>query len=322
MLNVTHENGHIVKNFSKPHDSSTYANLSERIKNQFLEIISDSAQPEKSFQKMDSTESDVLLIIDVTEEPKTALGFPIRLIWLPYLILTITLLILITVSFCKYHEKHGHKYRQGGLFSGIPMFKKLGDFLERHQEEHMAPEPGTSQIPRPPPPPPPRQNKDYYEIQGHQVISVNQSISARTSVIIEPKSCNMCNCQNGRSTSHHDHHPVVHNNVPNVCTEKPVKRNPSVKRQPSTKRRSKTSDQVVFTKNDNGSMIDIRVTGSESISMFKTSFLPTKTTTTTSVWSTASKPNKKDYTQLPSSTGLPYYENEVEDVYLISKSQL
>lgn len=325
MPNATNGNGHILRILSKPYDSLTYANISEKLKNQFLEIISDSAQPEKSYQKMDSTDSDILLLIDVTEEPKTAMGFPIRFLWLPYLLLTILLLILISVSFCKYHEKHGHKYRQGGLFSGIPVIKKCFDFLERHQEEHMAPEPGTSHIPRPsqPPPPPRTTSKDYYEIQGQQVITVNQSTSTRTSVIIEPKSCNMCNCQHGKSTTPHEH-PVVPNNVPNTCTEtKSVRRNPSIKRHPSSKRSSRaSSDKVTFTNNTNGSMIDIRVTGNESVNMFKTSFLPTKTTTTTSVWSTASKPNKKDYTKLPSSSGLPYYENEVEDVYLISQSQL
>ena len=44
------------------------------------------------------------------EPEHTQTGIPVKFIWLPYLGLTLVLVVLVAFSFWQYHRKHGHKY--------------------------------------------------------------------------------------------------------------------------------------------------------------------------------------------------------------------
>lgn len=47
-----------------------------------------------------------------TAAPADSQGFPLSILWLPYVLLSLLLVSLMIVSFVHYHRKHGHKYHQ------------------------------------------------------------------------------------------------------------------------------------------------------------------------------------------------------------------
>ncbi len=61
------------------------------------------------------------------EEEKTATGIPIKIIWLPYVLFSLIIIGLMGASFYKYHKKHGSKYE-----------RRREEMIKKHQAQAQA----------------------------------------------------------------------------------------------------------------------------------------------------------------------------------------
>ncbi len=179
-----------------------------------------------------------IVVPSVWEEERTRSGIPIRYIWIPYVLLSMIILALMILSFMKFHKKHGHKY----LRRREDMLRNTN--LQQQQQQ--------------------QQQRQQNQVPNHPPRGVGVALSPRGVAgghHLPPNG--------GPNASHsvHYHHPSSSHNSHN-----PRGANHTTVKKTSNPRRHKP---LTFARNANGSMVDLRVAGNDSISMFKTSFAPT-----------------------------------------------
>ena len=264
-----------------------------------------------------ATATVVAKIADDAEDT-TATGIPISLIWMPYVLLTLIIISLMIASFCKYHKKHGHKY-----------VRRREELAKKHQQalnqmnlqlhivqNQVGHTPGVRESDRGgrgrgPGLLPPNGGPSSIEAGsssrylGHNKVGTKTSSVMKTTPIREP---NKQRSNNSKSASKQPQQ--TSSSRPNNGRNLP--------------KNNKRHKPLTFTRNENGSMVDLRVVEKEkgrSTKMFKTPFYSHKALSPLTV------PCPGEYltlpTTLPSATSpLAYSDDDDDHSHLIHQTKL
>ena len=278
--------------------------------------------------------SSVVLAIPTSPTPpddveRTATGIPIRLIWLPYVGLTLLLLAMMCLSFVHYHRKNGHKYRR----RREELLKQFGDGVTVETPANG----GFTISPEQPVNPfhhrPPKQNP-HFQPSSSSIESQLYTVRSKKS---DEDSKQALNRQNSSSIfrqisapqSSSSKQPAYSPRGVPLVTPKPQPQSapptyppPQYPPQPLYSKHGRAADSgsharrhkrpLVFTTNLNGSMVDIRCGVKESHRTFKPKSSRSTSLPTTSIWTL---PHLSARAQQHRHSGMKgaYAEQEFED---------
>ena len=266
------------------------------------------------------------------EEEKTATGIPISLIWMPYVAFTLVILGLMMASFYKYHKKHGHKY-----------VRRREELAKKHQQAlnqmnlQTAAGAGTvhNQVGHHPP-----------GIRGgHEGERRGRDRGGGGTL---PPNGGPSSIEDSSSSRYRNHNQAPSSKQPRSSTSKPSPNRAHNKQRSNTSgstpnqtsshsggtgrtnngkgqtKNNKRHKPLTFTRNENGSMVDLRVEEKDkggSTKMFKTSFYTHKPL---SPWTV---PRPGEYSTLPTTLPSPasplaFSDDDDDHSYLIHQTKL
>ena len=218
------------------------------------------------------------------DEEMTRSGIPIRLIWVPYLVLTLIILSLMIASFVRFHIKHGHKY-----------LRRREELMLRHNQAAAAAQAAARGENKPPPNGGPTLTLSPNNPTGVPPHSAQQTASSSSTTTNnhhstinhhrhlprEPPGIHTTGGPRGLPPPHKVvssssskvalHHP--HHALPRSASAAAANKKTLASTGPRHARRNRP---IAFTRNANGSMVDLRVAGVDSVTMFKSSFCPAR----------------------------------------------
>lgn len=236
------------------------------------------------------------------DEETTRSGIPIRLIWVPYLVLTLIIISLMIASFVRFHVKHGHKYLR----------RREELMLRHHQRTQAAAEAAAASTQNPQSPPP----------NGGPNLTVTIVPTPTTIPPVKPSNDNhLMNHHRPPPTgnSHRRANPNNHRSLNNRLPP-PHKIN-SKHSSGNVKKTRRRNRPIAFARNSNGSMVDLRVAGVDSVSMFKSSFSTAASRRQPIHWSLPERGRPPPYTSI-SSPGSGLSDEEDDHVLLIHQSKV
>ena len=262
------------------------------------------------------------------EEEKTATGIPISLIWMPYVAFTLVILGLMLASFYKYHKKHGHKY-----------VRRREELAKKHQQalkqmNQQAAAAGTVQNQVGHHPPGIREGESRGRDRGGAGTlppnggpsSIEDGSSSRYRNHNQAPRKQPRKSTSSPNKAYNKQRPNVSGSTPNQTSSHSHSgggggRTTNGKGQTKNNKRLKP---LTFTKNANGSMVDLRVEEKDkggSTKMFKTPFYAHKPL---SPWTV---PRPGEYSTLPTTLPSPtsplaFSDDDDDHSYLIHQTKL
>ena len=271
------------------------------------------------------------------EEERTATGIPISLIWMPYVAFTLVILGLMIASFYKYHKKHGHKY-----------VRRREELAKKHQQalnqmNLQAAAGGTVQNQVGHHPPGVREggggggegrgrdrDRDRRHGGGGGTLPPNGGPSSiEDGSSSRYRNHNQAHPKHSRSSGSKSPHKAPSKQRSNTSGGTPNKTSSSSGTGRTTNGKGQTKNNkrhkpLTFTKNENGSMVDLRVEEKDkggSTKMFKTPFYTHKPL---SPWTV---PRPGEYSTLPTTMPSPtsplaFSDDDDDHSYLIHQTKL
>ena len=263
------------------------------------------------------------------EEEKTATGIPISLIWMPYVAFTLVILSLMVASFYKYHKKHGHKY-----------VRRREELAKKHQQalnqiNLQTPSAGTVQNQVGHHPPGVREGGDRRSRDrgrggtlppngGPSSIEDGTSSRYRNHNQAQPKQPRSSTSKSSPNKAPNKQRSNTSGGTPNKTSSSSGGTGRTSNGGKGQTRNNKRHKPLTFTKNENGSMVDLRVEEKEkggSTKMFKAPFYTHKPL---SPWTV---PRPGEYSTLPTTLPSPtsplaFSDDDDDHSYLIHQTKL